>query len=187
MLTPKSGIGAGLLHRVSVALAKRGPWSFSGVVWGDAVDGPADGEPTRPEHIVRGGTCEVCSAAIINIVTLRNSTGQRITVGIDCAETLLDNQAKLHLKKAIAPHEKAKRTAAKARRIARVAGENLVKHGQALILLDALAKLPVNRETGYAQQFGRDVARSLRSGSVRELSERQIACAAKLATAHLAA
>lgn len=187
MLTPKSGIGAGLFHRVSVALAQRGPWSFSGVVWGDAVDGPSDGEPTRPEHIVRGGTCEVCSAAIINIVTLRNSTGQRITVGIDCAETLLDNQAKLRLKKAIAPHEKAKRAAAKDRRLARIAAENLVTHGQALMLLDALAKLPVNRETGFARQFGRDVARSLRSGVARGLSDRQVACMDELASAHLAA
>ncbi len=187
MLTPKSGFGAGLLHRVSVAVAQRGPWRFSGIVWGDTVDGPADGEPTRPEHIVRGGTCEVCSAGIINIVTLRNTANERITVGVDCAETLLDNQAKLHLKKAIAPHEKAKREAAKARRLARVAAENLVKHGPALVTLDALAKLPVSRETGFAQQFGRDVARALRSGTAKGLTDRQVACMDKLAAAHVAA
>lgn len=185
-LTPNSGMGAGILHRSSVAVAQRGPWRFVGVTWGDAVDGPADGEPTRPEHIVRGGTCEVCGAAIINIVDLRSKSGEKITVGIDCAQTLASNQDKIRLKRAIAPHEKAKREAAKARRTARIAAENLDKCARELATLEALAKLPVDRVTGFAQSFGRDVARSLRSGAVRGLTERQAALMEKLAAEHLA-
>lgn len=68
MLTPKTGLGAGILHKNSIALAQRGPWRFAAVTWGDAVEGPADGEPTGPQHKARCETCEVCSAAIVNIV-----------------------------------------------------------------------------------------------------------------------
>src|SRR5262249_41006001 len=149
---------------------------FAGVTWGDAVDGPADGEPTRPEHQVRCATCEVCGAAIVNIATLRNAKNELITVGIDCAHTLLDNQFKVYLRMAIAPHEKAKRKAAKERRTARVATENLTKYARELSVLDAMAALPVDRNTGFAQRFGRDVARSIRSGAVNRMSEKQIAC-----------
>jgi hypothetical protein len=177
MLTPKTGLGAGILHKNSVALAQRGPWRFAAVTWGDAVEGPADGEPTSPQHKARCATCEVCSAAIVNIVDLRNASGDRVTVGIDCAETLLDNQAKLKLKAAIAPHEKAKREAAKARKLARVAAVNVVKYATELTALDRLATLP---DHCFARMFGHDVAKTLRSGKTANLTEKQIALIGKL-------
>jgi hypothetical protein len=176
MLTPKTGLGAGILHKNSVALAQRGPWRFAAVTWGDAVEGPADGEPTSPQHKARCATCEVCSAAIVNIVDLRNASGDRVTVGIDCAETLLDNQAKLKLKAAIAPHEKAKREAAKARKLARVAAVNVVKYSVELAQLDRLALQPVGT---FAKRFSH-LAFDLRTGKVASLTEKQIAVIGKL-------
>ena len=180
MLTPKTGLGAGILHKNSVAVAQRGPWRFAAVTWGDAVEGPADGEPTGPQHKARCATCEVCSAAIVNIVDLRNASGDRVTVGIDCAETLLDNQAKLKLKAAIAPHEKAKREAAKARKLARIAAANLTKYAAELAQLDRLAALPNTWENRFPRSFAHDVAASLRSGKVANLTEKQIALIGKL-------
>ena len=177
MLTPKTGLGAGILHKNSVALAQRGPWRFAAVTWGDAVEGPADGEPTGPQHKARCATCEVCSAAIVNIVDLRNAAGDRVTVGIDCAETLLDNQAKLKLKAAIAPHEKAKREAAKARKLARAAAVNVVKYAAELAQLDRLAALP---DHCFARSFAHDVAANLRTGKTASLTEKQIALIGKL-------
>jgi len=180
MLTPKTGLGAGILHKNSVALAQRGPWRFAAVTWGDAVEGPADGEPTGPQHKARCATCEVCSAAIVNIVDLRNAAGDRVTVGIDCAETLLDNQAKLKLKAAIAPHEKAKREAAKARKLARAAAVNVVKYAAELAQLDRLAALLNTWENRFPRSFAHDVAASLRTGKTASLTEKQIALIGKL-------
>ena len=168
MLTPKTGLGAGILHKNSVALAQRGPWRFAAVTWGDAV------------HKARCATCEVCSAAIVNIVDLRNAAGDRVTVGIDCAETLLDNQAKLKLKAAIAPHEKAKREAAKARKLARAAAVNVVKYAAELTALDRLAALPNTWENRFPRSFAHDVAASLRTGKTASLTEKQIALIGKL-------
>ena len=116
LLNPNNAISAGILHRNSTIVAQRGPWRFVGVTWGDAVDGSSDGEPTRPEHIVRGGTCEVCGAAIINIVDMLNANGERITVGVDCSETLLTNQSKLRLKNALKVHAKQLRDARNAKK-----------------------------------------------------------------------
>jgi hypothetical protein len=176
MLTPKTGYGAGILHRNSMALAARGPWIFDGVTWGDAVDGPADGEPTRPEHRVIGGTCEVCSASIVNIVRMHNTKGERVMVGIDCADTLMTNNSKLRLAAAVKPHEKAKRAAAKTRRIERTIAKNLETYSAQLALLDSLGDSANN----FARCFGLSVARSLRSGKITALTAPQSACLDRL-------
>jgi len=180
MLTSKTGHGAGMLHKNSMALAQLGPWNFSSVTWGDAVDGPSDGEVAGPQHRVRGGTCDVCSASIINIVKLISVTGQRVTVGVDCAETLLSNQAKLKLKAAMAPHEKAKREAAKARKLARTIAANVVKYAVELVSLDTLASLPDTWNNRFARSFASDVAWKLRNGKISSLSEKQTALINKL-------
>ena len=181
MLTPKTGHGAGILHKNSMALAQLGPWNFSSVTWGDAVDGPSDSEAGwRAHQRVRGGTCDVCSASIINIVKLISVTGQRVTVGVDCAETLLSNQAKLKLKAAIAPHEKAKREAAKARKLARTIAANVVKYAAELVSLDMLASLPDTWNNRFARSFASDVAWKLRNGKISSLSEKQTALINKL-------
>ena len=182
LLTPQSGLGAGILHRNSMGVASRGPWSFVGVTWGDAVDGPADGEPMQPHHRPRGGTCEVCGAGIVNIVDAVNRAGEKITVGIDCTQTLWKNQsdrkAMAAFKAALAPHERAKRAAAKARKMARDAAHNLATLGAELAILDALGALP---GFGYARGFGLSVARDLRSGARRGMSPAQRGLLAKLA------
>ncbi len=183
LLTPQSGIGAGILHRNSVAFAALGPWLFAGVTWGDAVDGPADGEPTLPEHRPRGGTCAICGAAIVNIVDVKHkTTGERATLGIDCAETMWKNAAMpknlAACRKAQAPHEKAKRDAAKARKVARDAAHNVENEGDVLAVLDRLAALPMGN---YGRSVGISMARDLRSGSRRGLSSAQRALVAKLA------
>ena len=48
MLTPKTGLGAGILHKKLSSSSPAWPWRFAAVTWGDAVEGPADGEPTGP-------------------------------------------------------------------------------------------------------------------------------------------
>jgi len=175
MLTPKTGHGAAVLHRNSVALAEQGPWNFASVTWGDAVEGPADGEASSAAHKVRSGTCDVCGAAIINIVELRSATGGRATVGVDCADTLMTNQAKLRLKAAIAPYEKAKREAAKVRKVART----VAKYAAELVTLEALAALPDTYRNNFARSFAGSVRLALRGG--KALSEKQAAMITKLA------
>lgn len=186
MLTPKTGHGAGILHKNSMALAQLGPWNFSSVTWGDAVDGPSDGQAVGPQHRVRGGTCDICSASIINIVTLISVNGQRVTVGVDCAETLLSNQAKLKLKAAIAPHEKAKREAAKARKLARTIEANVTKYAAELAMLDKISEMPAYkflRSPSWGRAFASDTAWKLRNGKISSLSEKQLTLINKLASA----
>lgn len=184
LLTPETGIGAGILHRSSMGFASRGPWLFAGIAWGDAVDGPADGEPTLPCHRPRGGTCAICGAAIVNIVDVKHKdTGVRATLGVDCAETMWKNASMTRnlaaFKKAQAPHEKAKRDAAKARKLARNAAHNLATLGAELAQLDRLAAQ--GQPGDFARGFGVSVARDLRSGAAKGLTPRQAACLARLA------
>ena len=122
----------------------------------------------------------MCSAAIVNIVDLRNAAGDRVTVGIDCAETLLDNQAKLKLKAAIAPHEKLSAKLPKPASQPRAAAVNVVKYAAELTALDRLAALPNTWENRFPRMFGHDVAKTLRSGKVASLTEKQIALIGKL-------
>lgn len=180
MLTPKTGIGAGVLHRNSMALAAEGPWGFAGVVWGDAVEGPSDGEAMRPEHRACGGTCEVCGASIINIVYAQNKAGKRVSLGIDCAETLWTNQSKSAalLKTAVSAKRKEQRQAAAERKTARDAAHNLANEAEALAILDRLGTFPVG---DFARGFGLDVARRLRAGAQKGLSAAQRTLMAKLA------
>lgn len=188
LLTPQTGIGAGILHRNSMSFVADGPWLFVAVTWGDAVDGPADGEPMRPEHKPRGGTCAICGAAIVNIVDVKNKrTGEHATLGIDCAETMWKNQNMpknlAAFRKAQAPHEKAKRDAAKARKMARNAAHNLDAHAADLVTLDRLAAQGATGD--YARGFGISVARDLRSGAIKGLTPKQAACLARLAASVL--
>jgi len=183
LLTPESGIGAGILHRSSMDFASRGPWLFVGVAWGDAVDGPSDGEPTQPHHRPRGGTCAICGAAIVNIVDVKHkATGELATLGVDCAETMWKNAAMpknlAAFKKAQAPHEKAKREAAKVRKMARDAEHNVTNEAAALATLDRLATLPMGH---FARGFGVSLARRMRKGEQRGMSTAQRNLMEKLA------
>lgn len=166
LLTPQSGVGAGILHRNSMEFVSRGPWLFVGMTWGDAVDGPADGEPTLPHHRPRGGTCAICSAAIINIVEVKSKSGERATLGPDCAETMWKNQDMpknlARFKAAQAPREKAKRAAAKVRKLARDAAHNLGTLGDELMQLDRLAACPAGT---FERGFGMRVRDEGRAGS----------------------
>ena len=169
--------------------ASRGPWLFAGIVWGDAVDAPSDGESSAGYVRPRGGTCAVCGAAIINIVDVKHkASGERATLGVDCAETMWKNAAMpknlAAFKKSMAPHEKAKRDAAKVRKMARDAAHNLATMAAELAQLDALA---ARTDSDFARGFGFSVARDLRSGAIKGLTPKQAACLARLVAAMNAA
>lgn len=175
-----NGRSAGILHTNSVSVAERGPWSLRSVEY--AEDAPESsvtdingftsvgfGEGGFSSR--RGGCCEVCSAGIVNIVRFQNAAGEKITTGIDCAETLIRNQDKLKLKAAVSAHDKAKRVAAVARKTERVKAGAAAQIAE--LELDRLAGLP-----GFVGDFSRDVSAQLRRG--KALSPKQVALATKL-------
>lgn len=173
-----NGFVAGILHRNSVAVAQEGPWHFIGVEYADEQDSD-DGETDingftsvsfgSGMRCKRGGTCYVCSAAIVNIVRAKNAAGKVITLGCDCAETLLKNQDALKLKAAVAKHDKTKRAAAKERAAVR----NRAKFAGAKEQADKLGQLD-----GFAGTFGRSVSRQIQAG--KALSAKQLALLDKL-------
>ena len=172
-----SGFIAGIIHRNSVSVAERGPWALVGVEYADEQE---DGETEDINGFTsttiggcgkRGGTCEVCSAAIVNIVRFRNAGGEQITVGVDCSETLLRNQDKLRFKAVVSAREKARRSAAKERKIERAKAVAPAKIAE--LELDRLAGL-----SGFAGDFSRSLRAQLKNG--KSLSEKQIALAEKL-------
>ena len=172
-----SGFIAGIIHRNSVSVAERGPWALVGVEYADEQE---DGESEDINGFTsttiggcgkRGGTCEVCSAAIVNIVRFRNAGGEQITVGVDCSETLLRNQDKLRFKAVVSAREKARRSAAKERKIERAKAVAPAKIAE--LELDRLAGL-----SGFAGDFSRSLRAQLKNG--KSLSEKQIALAEKL-------
>lgn len=174
-----SGFIAGIIHRNSVSVAERGPWALVGVEYADEQeDGESESEDINGFSSStfgggcgkRGGTCEVCHAAIVNIVRFRNATGE-ITTGVDCAETLLRNQDKLRFKAVVSAREKGKRAAAKDRKIERAKAAAPAKIAE--LELDRLAGL-----SGFAGDFSRSLRAQLKNG--KSLSEKQIALAEKL-------
>ena len=183
LLTPQSGIGAGILHRNSMDFASRGPWLFAGITWGDAVDAPSDGESSAGYVRPRGGTCAVCGASIINIVDVNHrDTDERATLGVDCAETMWKNAAMVKnlaaFKKAQAPHEKAKREAAKVRKMERNAAHNIATLATEIAQLRAIVES--SAVGSYSRGFAINVCRDLTSGAVKGLTPNQAAYLARI-------
>jgi hypothetical protein len=132
------GSEMGMHHRSSMAFAEAGPWRFDGLR--EPPDGGivrvtgADGITVETRH---GGTCAICGQAIQFIVDVSHvRTGQRATLGADCAETLARNLGKVKTASAIEKKMRAIRNAkardASALRVARRRGELA-----ALLLVDS--------------------------------------------------
>lgn len=167
----KSGRIAGILHQNSVAVAERGPWKL------DAVEYAEDNAESEVIDINgftsigfgavsrRGGTCEICSAGIVNICRFHNACGDKITTGVDCAETLLRNQDKLRFKAAVAAHVKIKRKAAVERKLER--NKAAAPAQIAALELDRLAEFP-----GFVGDFSRSLRSQLLGG--KTLSTKQV-------------
>lgn len=173
-----SGHWAGTIHRSSLALAAEGPWELVDIkcLAADTIVRTtlADGLVLETKH---GGTCECCGMSINNIAYFRRADGKRITLGLDCARTLISNQgdakALARLKRAESAHEKQLRDARKSRaaerkaaKLAETAKANVIAHVDLLARLDAAAS--------YHPAFG-DMAARIRSGRVSALSEKQAA------------
>ena len=175
----KSGHIAGILHQNSVAVAERGPWKLDVIEYAeDAPDSESEVTDINGFTSVglgagsfssrRGGTCEICSAGIVNICRFHNAAGDKITTGVDCAETLLRNQDKLRFKAIISAHDKAKRKAAADRKLARnkAAAPAIV----AELALDRLAALP-----GFVGDFSRSLRNQLLNGKVPSTKQLELA------------
>lgn len=175
----KSGRIAGILHQNSVAVAERGPWKLDAVEYAeDAQKSGSEvtdingftsvGFSTEGFSSRRGGTCEICASAIVNICRFHNVAGDKITTGIDCAETLLRNQDKLRFKVIVSAHDKAKRKAAADRKLAR--NRALAPAIVAELELDRLATF-----TGFIGDFSRSLRNQLLRGNLLSPKQREIA------------
>ena len=172
----KSGRIAGILHQNSVAVAERGPWKL------DAVEYAEDSETEVTDingftstgfgaggfNSRRGGTCEICSAGIVNICRFHNAAGDKITTGVDCAETLLRNQDKLRFKAAVSAHVKIKRKAAADRKLER--NKAAAPATVAALELDRLAMF-----SGFVGDFSRSLRNQLLSGKVPSTKQLELA------------
>ena len=175
----KSGRIAGILHQNSVAVAERGPWKLDAVEY---AEDNAESEVTDINGFTsvgfgagsnsrRGGTCEICSAGIVNICRFHNAAGDKITTGVDCAETLLRNQDLLRFKAAVSAHVKAKRKAAADRKLER--NKAAAPATVAALELDRLAGF-----SGFVGDFSRSLRLQLLQG--KALSTKQVELAKRL-------
>lgn len=166
LFAPTDGIMAGVLRRNHLATLERGPWRFAGVrepKWETVRDADAAGGFAEVQAVQ--GTCDCCSSPIKDVAVFRSESGERITLGLDCAQTfrkhLAGGSAKLDA--ATKARRRVKAAAAKARKAQRV-----IKAHEALLgRLDALSAAE-----GFAGRFARSVARQVRSGKVP--SEKQL-------------
>jgi hypothetical protein len=172
----KSGRIAGILHQNSVAVAERGPWKLDAVEYAEDNESEVTdingftsiGFGAASRH---GGTCEICSAGIVNICRFHNAAGDKITAGVDCAETLLRNQDKLRFKAAVAAHVKIKRKAAVERKLER--NKAAAPATVAALELDRLAGF-----SGFVGDFSRSLRSQLLGGKI--LSTKQLELARRL-------
>lgn len=175
----KSGRIAGILHQNSVAVAERGPWKLDAVEYAEDTQESGSevtdingftsvGFGTGGFSSRRGGTCEICSAGIVNICRFHNAAGDKITTGVDCAETLLRNQDKLRFKAIISAHDKAKRKAAADRKLAR-------NKAQAPAIVAELELDRLAMVSGFVGDFSRSIRAQLLQGKVLSPKQREIA------------
>jgi len=124
-----------------------------------------------------GGSCAYCGQYIVVMYRVRSSDGRTFHVGCDCVEKCAKAAAgtdaerdlarlRTAVRAAKSARDRTARTARKALRQAELAATADGRHGDLLVRLDAAA------ETCAA--FA-DMAKSLRSGKVERLSERQLA------------
>lgn len=182
------GIFAGVMHRNSLDLVKRGPWHVTNVncrkMGSEVRVTMADGVDFITTH---GGTCDCCGMPIANIVTLHSAIGERITLGLDCAKTLERNgglesaACSRALAKAEDKIRKARNARATTRRHEREASAkaSAVANAETAFASD-LAKcdrlVAASGEGSFAWSFARDIARRIRKGDqLQPLSARQTA------------
>ena len=80
---------SGVLHENHKALIARGPWRFDVMEPARYVATPGGGE--RP---ATAGSCDICGQAICDVVRFVSKSGERIMLGLDCANTFECNNAK---------------------------------------------------------------------------------------------
>lgn len=142
---------AGRIHQNMLAFLEKGPWVFAGV----------ELCPENEEAAASfGGTCQICSQGIKNLVYFTHSqTKERVTVGLDCAATLEANRAEIQAGISNAKREQAATRETLVRR--RTALEMSDGKRNALVHLD---RLVTHHPTAYGRSFGESVGRELREG-----------------------
>ena len=156
MLNPnENGFVAGILHRNHLAMIERGPWSFARIrppIFETVNDSDAAGGTVEVQRV--SGTCDCCSSPIKDVAEFVSSAGERISLGISCAETFRKHLAKgagLKLDAGVKALRKVKAAAAKVRKLARCVKTNAA-------LLGALRAAVDGFEVGtFERRFCRDL------------------------------
>ena len=167
----------GSIGRNVAALMLRGPWRFTHAdlderrIIGENADGAV--------YEKGGGQCDICGQQIASVFHFESASGEKVTVGEDCASNILQKSDRALMDRHAAEVTAKRRAAALGRREAVRAGENRERF--AAELTDAAIIIERAPEGSFARSFAESFRKRFSSGGPKELpSDKQRETLARL-------